>query len=314
MVRLPGTRMTVKEFFVTLGHEWQRDHIDDVAGSVTFFAILALFPFLLFLLSLASLVIDPSKTELLIEEVARVTPPQVTQILGARIRQFAQQNHPGLLTFGVIAAVWSASSGITSLMGALNTVYGVAESRSFLRRRGIAFLMTLLFAVLAILAAAVAIAAPALTHYLGGPLTKVVTWLRIPVAGFVMMLLWATIYYVLPDVQQRFRFITPGSVIGVLVWLLASWGFSEYVIHFPTSQAAYGALGGVIVMLLWMWISAQVLLVGAEINAVIEHKSEAGKRVGAKSLAETGTSPTKSEVEEQRGEHPLPGHTPPVST
>ena len=116
-------------------------------------------------------------------------------------------------------------------------------------------------------------AAPALIHYLGGPLTAVVRWLRIPVAGTLMLFLWAAIYWVLPDVERRFRFITPGSVVGVPVWLLASWGFSEYVIHFPKTQAVYGALGGVMVLLLWMWISAQVLLVGAEINAVIEHSS-----------------------------------------
>jgi membrane protein len=90
------------------------------------------------------------------------------------------------------------------------------------------------------------------------------------------MLLWATIYWVLPDVTRKFRLITPGSVVGVLVWLLASWGFSEYVVHFPRSQAAYGALGGVVVLLLWMWISAQALLVGAEINAVIDHAPERG--------------------------------------
>ena len=280
-MRLPGTTMTVKEFFVSLGREWQRDRIDDVAGSVTFFGVLALFPFLLFLLSLASLIMDPTKTEILIKEVARVTPPQVTQILAGRIRQFAHQPRVGLLTFGVIVAIWSTSSGIGSLMGALNTVYGVAERRSFLKRRAIALGMTLFFAVCALLGTLTAVAAPALTHYLGGPLTAVVMWLRIPVAGIVMMLLWAVIYWVLPDVEQRFRFITPGSVVGVLVWLLASWGFSEYVIHFPTSQAAYGALGGVMVLLLWMWISTLALLVGAEINAVIEHKSEAWKRPAA---------------------------------
>jgi membrane protein len=272
-VRLPGTKLTVKEFFATLWREWQHDRIDDVAGSVTFFAVLALFPFMLFLLSLASLVMDPAKTELLIGEVARVAPPPVTEILATRIRQFTQQPRVGMLTFGVIAGVWSASSSVGSLMNALNTVYGVRESRSYVKRRAIALLMTLLLAVLALLAALAAVAMPALSHYLGGPFPKVVMWLRLPVAGIVMMLLWATIYHVLPDVRRRFRLITPGSIIGVPVWLLASWGFSEYVIHFPRAQAAYGALGGVIVMLLWMWISSQVLLVGAEINAVIAHKS-----------------------------------------
>jgi membrane protein len=276
-VRLPGTTMTVNEFCVALWNGWQRDHIDDVAGSVTFFGVLALFPFLLFLLSLASLVMDPTRTEVLIQQVANVTPPQVTDLIAGQIRQFAHRPRVGLLTFGVVVAIWSASSGIASLMGALNTVYGVTESRSYLKRRGIAIGMTLFFAAFALLAALVAVAAPAVTHHLGGPLATAVAWLRIPVAGIVMTLLWAVIYHVLPDVEQRFRLITPGSVVGVILWLLASWGFSEYVIHFPKSQATYGALGGVIVLLLWMWISSLALLVGAEINAVIERPSEPGR-------------------------------------
>ena len=107
-----------------------------------------------------------------------------------------------------------------------------------------------------------------------------VLWLRLPVAGLLMMAVWAMIYYVLPDVEQKFKFITPGSVVGVLLWLLASAGFSMYVKNFGSYDVSYGALGGVIVMLMWMWISAQVILIGAEINAILEHKSPEGKVSG----------------------------------
>jgi membrane protein len=120
-------------------------------------------------------------------------------------------------------------------------------------------------------------------------------WLRLPVAGLLMMFLWATLYYVLPDVEQEFKFITPGSVMGVVVWVLASWGFSLYVTNFGKYEATYGSVGGIIVMLLWMYISSLVLLLGAEVNAVIEHKSEEGKRVGAKLMADRGRTGTKTE-------------------
>jgi membrane protein len=110
-----------------------------------------------------------------------------------------------------------------------------------------------------------------------------------------MLLVWAMIYYLLPDVQQEFKFITPGSVVGVIVWLLASWGFSLYVRNFGSYDANYGALGGVIVMLLWMWISAQVILLGAEVNALLEHKSPEGKAPGAKRLDEPGPNMSKGE-------------------
>jgi membrane protein len=157
--------------------------------------------------------------------------------------------------------------------------------------RAIAILMTLVSGALALVAALVAIATAPLADLVGGPAGAAIGWLRLPVAGLVMMFLWALLYYVLPDVQQRFRFITPGSVVGVVLWVLASWGFSRYVTSFGSYDKTYGSLGGVIVLLLWMWISSLVLLVGAEINALVEHRSEEGKRQGAKAADDTGLEP-----------------------
>ena len=127
-----------------------------------------------------------------------------------------------LLGFGAVAAIWAASGGVTAVMRALNTAYDVKEGRPFWKVRGIAILMTLIAGALGLVAALVAIAAAPIAEAIGGPIGAAITWLRLPVAGLVMMFLWAIVYYVLPDVEQRFRFITPGSVFGVLVWVLAS--------------------------------------------------------------------------------------------
>jgi membrane protein len=281
-VVFPGKGMGWKEFLRALKKEWTQDKVGDVAGALTFFSLLALFPFVLFLVSLASVLIDPRQTQLLIDQLARVAPPQVTQILGERLHSLTSGESPGLLTFGFLAALWATSSGVIALMNALNTVYGVKEGRPFWKVRLIAMGMALLTAAIALLAAGVAVALPAVANAIGGPLATILTWLRLPVAGFLMIGLWAVIYYVLPDVKQQFKFITPGSVIGVALWLLASWGFSVYVTNFGKYEVTYGTLGGVIVMLLWMWISAQVLLLGAEINGVIEHRSPEGKDPGEK--------------------------------
>ncbi len=299
-MRFPGHGMGWKEFFVALKTEWKRDKVSDTAGAVVFFALLAIFPFLLFVISLASLVIDPKSVDALLGQVAAAAPPQVSQILRERILSLIQGGGTGILTFGGAAAVWAASSGMVAVMSALNTVYGVEESRPFWKVRLIALGMTLVTAVLAIGAAFLAVATPAIASHLPSPLGTVLQWLRLPIAGVVMMFLWALLYYALPAVEQRFRFISPGAVVGVVLWVLSSWGFSVYVTNFGKYEATYGALGGVVVMLVWMWISAQVLLLGAEINAVIEHKSPEGKRAGATSLAEKGVSGTKSE-EEARG-------------
>ncbi len=296
---LPGKGMSWKEFFTELKNEYQNDKISNVAGAVTFFGVLALFPFLLFLVALASLVIDPAQAEVLIQELGRVAPEAVTQIVGQRLHDLAAGNNVGLLTVGALGAVWAASGGVVAMMDALNTVYDVEESRPFWKVRGIAILVTLGGAVLSILASLAMVATPAVAQFLGEPLGTVVMWLRLPFAGLLMMLVWALIYYLLPDVEQNFKFITPGSVVGVIIWLIASWGFSMYVRNFGSYDANYGALGGVIVMLLWMWISSQVILLGAEINAVIEHRSPEGKSPGQKRPGQGGPSMTKGQKKER---------------
>ena len=296
-----------KEFLVSLKNEYTKDNVGDVAGNLTFQLMLALFPFLIFLVSLASLFLDPQNIQNVVQSLSKVAPPAVTQIITERLKSLQQSGGVGVLTVSVLAAVWAASGGMVALMRALNTAYDVQEERPFWKVRGIAILATLFAAAMGIVATVAAVATPAVAHFLGEPLGTIVLWLRLPVAGLVMMLVWAVLYWLLPDAEQSFRFITPGSVVGVVVWLLASWGFSIYVNNFSKYDATYGALGGVVVMLLWMWISSQVLLVGAEINAIIEHKSPEGKRAGAKSLADKGVDDSKSEKAEKLvGGHATP--------
>ncbi|RKG87869.1 YihY/virulence factor BrkB family protein [Corallococcus terminator] len=304
---LPGKGMSWKEFFKSLKAEWARDNVGNVAGALTFQGILALFPFLLFLVSLAGVLIDPHQAQQLVQELSRVAPQEVTKILGERLEALANSNPVGLLTIGGVGAVWAASGGIVALMEALNTVYGVEEKRPFWKKRGIALLTTLGTAVTAVLAALVAVVTPAVANKLGEPLSTVIMWLRLPVAGLLMMCLWAYLYYALPDVKQKFKFITPGSVVGVLIWVAASWAFSMYVANFGSYDVNYGAIGGVIVLLLWMWISCQVILLGAEINGILEHKSPDGKSPGQRDPDQAGPNVTKTEAEEKGAD--LPGAT-----
>ena len=288
-IRLPGLGMSWKEFFTALKQEWSKDRVSDVAGMVTFHGILALFPFVLFLVTLAGLLIDPARETELIEQLSKIAPGPVTQILGERVRSLVETRSTGLLTVSIAIALWSASGGMSALMRALNTTYGVEETRKWWKTRPLALGMTFFAAGLALAAALIAIAAPPLAKAVGGPLGEALLWGRLPVAGLLMMFLWACLYYFLPDVEQQFRFITPGSVVGVLLWLIASWGFSLYVANFGRYEVTYGALGGVVVMLIWMWISSQVMLLGAEINAVLEHRSPEGKDAGARRIGEPST-------------------------
>ncbi|MFN7134390.1 MAG: YihY/virulence factor BrkB family protein, partial [Myxococcales bacterium] len=299
-MKLPGRDVPWKTFFKDLSYEWSKDRVSDVAGSVTFFGVLAIFPFMLFLVSLASLIIDPRSANTLVDQLSGIAPPQVTEILASQLQELGAGRSPGLLTLGALGAIWAASSGMVALMQALNIAYDVEESRSFFKKRLIAVGMVLLAAAIALAATGIAIIAAPVLNAIGGTWAQVLLWLRLPVAALLMMFLWATLYWALPDVEQKFKFVSPGSILGVLVWALASWGFSVYVTNFGNYASTYGALGGVIVMLLWMWITAQMLLLGAEINAILEHYSPEGKRAGAKSLDDTGESSKGEGAERER--------------
>ena len=269
----PANGVTWKQFFLVLKERFIKDKLMDVAGSVTFFGVLALFPFLLFLVTLAGLVLQPQQVEQFIREIGNVAPADATRIIAEQIRDIHKSQSVGLLTVGFVGAIWSASGGVVSLMDALNGLHHVEDRRPFWKTRGLAVLTTFGASAAILIAALVGVAAGPIAHAFGGPVARLVIWLRLPVAGLLIALVWAVLYQILPDVPRRFRFLTPGSVVAVAVWLIASWGFSFYVLHFGEYNKTYGAIGGAVVMLMWMWISAMVLLTGALINTVLEDLS-----------------------------------------
>lgn len=274
-MRLQSRWPAGKQFALAFKDRFLKDKLMDVAASVTFFGLLALFPFLLFLVTLAGLVLQPSQIEQFIREVAKVAPDDATRIIAQQIRDIHRSQNVGLLTVGFVGAIWSASGGVVSLMDGLNALHHVAEDRRpFWKTRGLAILTTIAGGAVVLVAALVGVAAGPIAQAIGGPVALAVQWLRLPVAAMLIALVWAALYQVLPDVKQRFRLLSPGSVVAVAGWLAASWGFSFYVTHFGEYNKTYGAIGGAIVMLLWMWISATFLLAGAQINVVAEELAQ----------------------------------------
>lgn len=265
----PGRDMTWKAFFRSLVDEFMRDAVDDVAATVTFYCIVALFPFLLFIVGVVSRFVTWETIDQTVGDLARVAPREVTTIVSDRLRALKEHPSGGILTIGFLGTLWSASAGVASLTPALNRAYDVVETRPFWRRRLLALAMTLGAGAVALVAGLVAVALPAIAAWIGGPLGALLVWARLPFAGLLMVVVWASLYTLLPNVRPRFQPITPGSTVGVLLWLLASWGFSQYVTHFGGYEATYGALGGVIVLLLWMWVSTMAFLLGAEINKIL---------------------------------------------
>ncbi|HZA49233.1 MAG TPA: YihY/virulence factor BrkB family protein [Myxococcaceae bacterium] len=301
-MRLPGRDIPWKVFFRELRAEVKKDNLSDAAGALTFFGVLAIFPFLVFLVSLASLIIEPAQAQTLLEQLSKVAPKEVTTILGDRLRSLVSEDRVGLVSLGALGAIWAASSGVMAVIRALNLAYDVKESRPKWKVRIFAILFTLGGGALGLLATLAAVATPALAEAIGGPIGEIILWLRIPVAALLVMMVWAVAYYVLPDVDQEFKFITPGSVVGVTIWIVASLGFSFYVTNFAKYDATYGSLGGMIVLLLWMWISSQVLLLGAEVNAIIEERwSPEGKAAGEKTFDGSVYEPAQGQGQGQTG-------------
>ena len=194
----------------------------------------------------------------------------------------------GLLSIGIVIALWTASAGVRLMMSAMNAAYDVVEGRPIWKRFPLSVFYTVGIAGMLLAAAALMVLGPQVMAWLAGQvgledfIVTLWTILRWPVIVLLMMVAVALMYYVMPDVQQKFRFITPGSVLAVVVWIVASLGFAYYVKTFANYNAMYGSIGAIIVLLLYFYISAAVLLLGAEMNAVIEHMSAEGKDPGEK--------------------------------
>lgn len=273
----PGRDMSWKDLLVRFGRAWATDRLDLAAGAVAFYAMLSIFPFLVFLVALASLVIDSSLASQLLGQLGEVAPPQVTDILGGALLSLGESSDVGLLGLGGFITLWSASTGMLMLMDALNAVYEARETRPYWKTRGLSMLVVLVSAVLILLASVAIVLVTPLLDRLHGPVRTAVTWLRFPVGMTAVGFAWAMFYSALPNASVKFRLITPGSVVGVLLWTLASAGFSLYVGHFGEFEATYGALGGVVVFLLWLWITANAVLLGAEVNTLLDERYEKGR-------------------------------------
>src|SRR2546429_8964829 len=220
----PTNGVTWKQFFLALKGRFIKDKLMDGAGSVTFFGVLALFPFLLFLVTLAGLVLQPQQVEQFIREIGNVAPADATRIIAEQIRDIHKSQSVGLLTVGFVGAIWSASGGVVSLMDALNGLHHVEDRRPFWKTRGLAVLTTFGASAAILIAAFVGVAAGPIAHAFGGPVARLVIWLRLPVAGLLVPLPAAGPVQGLADVPLRVPVLTPGSVVGGGRWASASVG------------------------------------------------------------------------------------------
>jgi membrane protein len=281
-----------------LYREYENDAVADSAAALGYYFVFALFPFMFFLTTLAAYIPYVRRSvDTLLARGHEILPPQAMALIDEHLRDLVAKPRPRLLTVGLLVTLYSASRGVDAVRKALNLAYDVKESRPFWKTEALAFGMTIGGALLTLVAvgllAAGGIAGFWLAERLGiaSEYVFVWSWLRWPVTAVVIMSLAAVAYYLLPDVEQEFKFITPGSVLGTVSWLVATWGFTQYAGHFGTYNITYGSIGGVIVMLTWFYISGFIFLMGGEINAIIESVSPEGKDSGARAPGEPPPPP-----------------------
>ena len=286
--------LTWKQLAKRVWNEVNEDDIWGRAAQLAYYFLLALFPLLLFLTSLLGFFAQEG-TELrdkLFVYLGQVMPGSATGLVRTTIDGVSKGAGGGKLSFGILAALWAASNGMGAITESLNVAYEVKETRSWWNRRLIAVLLTVALAVLIISALSLVlyggmIADSIAISYGLGDLFKI-TWkiLQWPIVLAFVLLAFALIYYFAPDLaDQDWSWVTPGSVIGVALWLLVSFGFRLYLHFFDSYSATYGSLGAVIILMLWFYLTGLAILFGGEINSEIE---DAAAREGATDAKEKG--------------------------
>lgn len=295
--------------------EIQQDDVFGRAAQLSYYFLLALFPLLIFLTSLIGIMLGTGSDlrQNLFSYLAEVMPPSAFQLIEATMLEISKASTGGKLSFGLLAALWAASNGMGAITEALNVAYDVKESRPWWKTRLQAIGLTMSLSVLIISALLLVLYGGRILEGLAANFDfgsafvmtwKVVQW---PLVFAVMLLAFALIYYFAPDLrEQKWTWVTPGAVIGVVLWLLASFGFRTYLHFFDSYSATYGSLGAVIILMLWLYLTGVAVLVGGELNAELEHVAATRGVSGAKAKGEkqpnegVGSKPTARENPEPK--------------
>ncbi|HET9787054.1 MAG TPA: YihY/virulence factor BrkB family protein, partial [Pyrinomonadaceae bacterium] len=250
--------------------EIQDDEILGRAAELSYYFLLALFPFLIFLTSVIGLILGSGTDtrQMLFEYLARVMPPSAYQLISTTMIEVSNASSGGKISFGLLAALWAASNGMGAISTTLNSAYDVKETRPWWKQRLTVIVLTMALSVLIISALILVVAGGWISEWLAAtfglgstfPLAwKIIQW---PVILFCMILAFALIYYFAPDLHdQKWQWLTPGSAIGVALWLLVSIAFRIYLQFFDSYSATYGSIGAVIILMLWLYFTGTAVLI-----------------------------------------------------
>jgi membrane protein len=264
------------------------DDVLNLAAQQAYYFFFALFPALLATISIASFFPVHNLVDEIVTMLGRVAPPDVLEIIKGQLSEISNSKAGGILTIAFLFTLWSSSSAIVSMCSTLNAAYDITEGRPWWKVRLTAIGLTIGLALFILASMTLVIAGPTIAERIADTmrLGAVFEWswkiLQWPVVLMLVATAFAMVYYFAPDAEQDWIWITPGSVLATILWIGISLGFKFYLANFADYNETYGTIGGVMVLLLWFYVSGIALLVGAELNAEIEHASPYGKDPGEK--------------------------------
>jgi len=282
-------------------HEVKHEDCSEHAAAMAYYFLFAMFPFFLFLTTLIGLLPVPDLLEYLLSRAATMLPGEAFTLIQDNIKALFMNKKEGLLSIGIVLALWASSNAIVSVMDAMNKLYDVEEGRPFWKVRLVAIGLVIGLSLLVLLAMVLLMFGTKIGNYIADLIhfgqLFLVAWhlVLIPVILFLLALAIALVYYYTPDVEQTWVWISPGAVVAIPLWIIMSLLFSFYINNFGSYDKTYGSIGAVIVLLLWLYLSGFIILVGAVINSVIEHNSAEGKEPGEKVAGEHGDTPARRE-------------------
>jgi len=292
------------------------DDVLSLAAQQAYYFFFALFPALLTLISIASFFPVANLMDEILRLLGRMAPPEVLKLVADQLVALSNSNHGGILTLAFLLTLWSSSGAMVSIVTTLNAAYDITEARAWWRVRLIAIALTLGLAFFIIISISLVLVGPSLAEHLAARLhlSDAFTWawwiLQWPVVFVLVSAGIGIVYYFAPDAEQEWIWITPGSVLATLLWIAVSLGFKVYLKFFDSYNETYGTIATIIVLLTWLYLSGLAILVGAELNAEIEHASPYGKEVGEKVAGERrriGIAAQRDlEERKARGEIPVP--------
>ena len=287
--------LTLRHLTLRVWHGINDDDVFGRAGQIAYGFLFAVFPLFMFLLAILGIVAGPHSAiqQHLVLESTDAMPPAAAQVVQHVIRETTQASGSGKLSFGLVLTLIAATSAMTNVMDTLNAAYNVRETRSLLKFRGIAIGLTVAIGILIVIALTIVLYGNGIANHVGNlvGLSGVATWAwkiaQWPVAVFFLLLSFALIYYFSPDVEfPVWHWISPGSVAGVFLWALVSFGLRVYLHFFNSYSKTYGSLGAAMILLMWLYITGFSFLIGGEINAQIEHAAALAGHPEAKAPGE----------------------------